>query len=175
MQYCPARRPDLYTRAAVAARVATFHYVALRAFAHETEDAERVRQALRHVAGDEKMSIEETVVEGTHKNRIRILEATLKSGAARKLFLALAAHDAAGLERLAREAPARLDENLNFHLRLDKQEAYAGRVTLASSDDAITVRAKVQSFAAKRGADPLAEAASILAGYLERIREGSTT
>lgn len=149
--------------------MAVFHYLHLRAFAHETEDPAKVRVALDHAAGGEG-AWGETAVEGSHKNRILILEGDLKSApAAKRLFQGLARDDPEGFRRLRAEASRRVDENLNFHLRLDKQEAYLGRVALAQGDDAITVRGKIRFFGAKRSASPALEAAKEVETFLDRL------
>ncbi|HEX2021772.1 MAG TPA: RNA-binding domain-containing protein [Candidatus Thermoplasmatota archaeon] len=148
--------------------MAVFHYLHLRAFAHETEDPERVRQALRHAAQAD-LPLEETDVEGGHKNRVRILEGEVRSApAAKRMFERLAQDDAEGFERLRTEATRRTDENLNFHFRLDKQEAYLGRLRLGETDDAIAVRAKLRSFESRRSGAQSAQAAASLADFLEK-------
>lgn len=132
--------------------MAVFHYLHLRAFAHETEDPAKVRAALERAAQGASVQWQETHVEGSHRNRILILEGEMKSApAAKRMFQALARDDPAGFRRLVEEAPRRLDENLNFYLRLDKQEAFMGRLALAQEDDAITVRGKVRFFGPKGG------------------------
>ena len=146
-----------------------FHYLHVRAFAHETEDREKVRRAVRSAAHDARVALEETEAEGAHGNRVLILEGSVKSAQAeRALFQDLARDDAAAFARLVDEVPRRLDENLNFHLRLDKQEALAGRTVLARVDDAVTVRAKVRSFP-KKGTDPVAEAMEGLRTFLGKM------
>lgn len=133
--------------------MAVFHYLHLRAFAHATEDPEKVRRALRQAAHDEagKLPVEETVVDGANGNRIVILEAEQRSSpAAKRLFEALARDDPQGFSRLVAERGRRMDEHLNFHLRLDKQQALAGRTVLAQDEDAIAVRGKIRSFESKR-------------------------
>ncbi|MFA5860660.1 MAG: RNA-binding domain-containing protein, partial [Candidatus Thermoplasmatota archaeon] len=144
--------------------------LSLRAFAHETEDVEKVRQALRNAAHVTSVPIEETVADGSHGNRIRILEATVKSAAAeRALFRALERDEPGTAARLSKEAPDRLDDHLNFFLRLDKQAAFQGRFVLAKDDDAITARAKARSFPAK-GEDPRLQVLLALRDALERVR-----
>ncbi|HVM45911.1 MAG TPA: RNA-binding domain-containing protein [Candidatus Thermoplasmatota archaeon] len=136
--------------------MALFHYVHFRAFAHETEDEGKVRAALLHAAQDARASVQETRVDGSHGNRILILETDVRSGAAEKhVFSALARDDPGGFERVARTLRERVDENLSFHLRLDKQEAFGGRSVLATDDDAITVRGKIRLFGSKRSTDGL--------------------
>jgi RNA binding exosome subunit len=148
--------------------LAVFHYYALRAFAHATEDPERVRAAVRALAGPASgdLAFGETAVEGSHGNRILILEAQVRSAQAeRALFASLARDDPAGASRLAAEVEQRLDEHLNFFARFDKQEAFRGRVALASSDDAVTFRGKVRSFP-KTGEDAGLQALQALRGLL---------
>ena len=151
--------------------MALFHYLHLRAFVHETEDEEKVKQALRNVAQGASFEVEATRVEGSHGNRILILEAQVKSGQTeRKVFGALARDDPGSVERLRQEAGRRLDDHLNFYVRFDKQEAYAGRLRLTTSDDAVIVRAKVRSF--PKGVDPSAQAAQDLDVFLSGLGGG---
>ena len=163
--------------------MALFHYVQLRAFAHETEDPTKVKAAMVNAAHDAKASVAETRAEGTYGNRILILEADVKSApAAKQLFGALARDDPRGFAHIVSTARDRLDENLNFHMRLDKQEAYGGRVVLATDDardrgrglaetqrfgvDAITVRGKIRSFESKRSAAGLESSLQQLEAFL---------
>lgn len=150
--------------------MAVFHYLHLRAFAHETEDPAKVRSALDHAAQGAEVAWGETHVEGSHKNRILILEGELKSApAAKRFFRGILRDDPEGFRRLLEETPKRVDENLNFYLRLDKQEAYQGRLVLAQEDDAITVRAKVRFFGPKQGGVGEKAAAAEVATFLERL------
>lgn len=137
----------------------------LRTFSHETEDLEKVRLAIRHVAlggvsanpadkprpsgrgGGSDVTLEESHLDGSHKNKIIIVEATVKSAQGeRMLFDQLARDDPRAFARVVHQAPQRLDENLNFFLRFDKQEAYLGRIVLAEGEDAITFRGKLRTF-----------------------------
>src|SRR5438067_7078311 len=98
-----------------------FHYLHLRAFSHETEDRAKVVAALRHVASDPELEPEATSVEGSHGNKIVILEREVRSAQAeRALFARLARDDPEGFARLVAELDRRMDENLNLHLRLSK-------------------------------------------------------
>lgn len=149
--------------------MATFHYLQLRAFAHETEDPAKVRQALDTAAQGE-VPWTETPVDGSHKNRILILEGEMKSApAAKRLFQGLLRDDPEGFRRLREEAPRRLDEHLNFYLRLDKQEAYLGRLRLAQDEDAIAVRGKIRFFGAKRAGAAEAPALAQVEAFLNSL------
>lgn len=136
--------------------MAVFHYVMLRAFAHETEDPARVKGALRTAAQDDRIVPKETFADGSHGNRIVILESEVKSApAVKRLFAQLAADDPEGFRHVVQTARERVDEHLNLHFRLDKQEAAQGRLRIAGDDDAITVRGKIRSFESKRSAASL--------------------
>ena len=150
--------------------MAVFHYVHLRAFAHETEDPARVAAALRTAAQDE-VPVEETRAEGSHGNRILILDAEVKSApAAKRIFGALLRDDPHGFDEMERTLRDRVDENLNVHFRLDKQEAYLGRVVLSRGEDAITVRGKVRSFESKRSGAPLETSLQQLEAFVLGVR-----
>lgn len=139
----------------------TFHYLHFRAFSHATEDPARVERALRAAIG-EKSEIHAMVVEGTHKNEIRILNAELKSRPViDAMFARLAKDDATAIPALRRQLDSRLDEDQGFYFRLAKQSAFLGELKIASDDDAIQVRGKVASFPARRDA-----AERILDAYL---------
>lgn len=150
--------------------MAVFHYVHLRAFAHETEDPARVLAALRNAAQDEKARFEETRADGSHGNRIGILDGEVRSAPAQKRMLAaLARDDPAGFAHVASTLRERVDENLNLHFRLDKQEAYLGRVMLAKDDDAITVRGKIRSFGSKRSGAGLETAIPAVEAFFQSV------
>jgi RNA binding exosome subunit len=155
--------------------VAVFHYLHLRAFAHQTEDPDKVKTALVRAAQAEpgKLEVTTSAAEGSHGNRIVILDAEQRSApATKRLFEALLRDDPAGFRRMVDETPRRLDEHLNFHFRLDKQEAFLGRLRLATDEDAITLRGKLRSFAPKRsgiGDGPaIADLTTFLQGLLAR-------
>ena len=153
--------------------MAVFHYVHLRAFSHETEDPARVVAALRHAAQDERVSFSETRVDGSHGNRIVILDGEVKNAAAQKrLFAALARDDPEGFAHVVATLRERVDENLNLHFRLDKQEAFAGRVSLAKDDDAITIRGKIRSFESKRSGAGAEATLPDVEAFLEGARHG---
>ena len=155
--------------------MAVFHYLHLRAFAHETEDPARVKTALRTAAQDDAAKIEETHVEGSHGNKIILLDGEVKNApAAKRLFEALLRDDAEGFAHIARTMRERIDENLNFHFRLDKQEAYLGRLRIAQGDDAITVRGKLRSFESKRSGAGLESSLQQLEALLLDVADGRT-
>lgn len=157
--------------------MAVFHYLHLRAFVHETEAPAKVMAALRHAAQDEDVRVQETHADGSHGNKIIILDGEVKSAPAiKRLFLAFQRDDPEGFAQVVQTARERVDENLNLHLRLDKQEASQGRLVLARGDDAITLRGKLRSFESKRsGAGLETSLQQLEALFLGMERPGTTS
>jgi RNA binding exosome subunit len=123
----------------------TFSHMHARALSHATERLDRVEQAMRTVVGD--IDIQRTHTTGHHGNEIVVLEArSMDAAAIEDLFRRLPQDD---LAELRRTSDARIDPSCVFHMRVDKQEAYAGDVRLAETDDAIALRLKVRSYPAK--------------------------
>ncbi|HOT06764.1 MAG: hypothetical protein A4E45_00850 [Methanosaeta sp. PtaB.Bin039] len=124
------------------------HHISFRAFVSATEDPERVKKALGiFVPLDLVLS---SSAKGFYGNEIVILEATLKRKEGMGFFRILKEQlPPPDIARLKREAEARTDEDCQFHLRLDKQAAYQGRVELTDSRDAIDVCAHVATYPAR--------------------------
>jgi RNA binding exosome subunit len=120
--------------------------VHFRVFCHATEDEDKVAQALKLASGLEDITRE--VTEGYHGNPIIILEAFVKEKRRSKdLFSKLSEVD---LQEILVSLDRRMDDDCNLYLRLDKQEAYLGNLKMTTSDDAIAIRAKVESYPKKR-------------------------
>ena len=133
-----------------------FLHIQLRAFAHATEDPDKVRQGLAHAAGfsldveaDAKRFEKQTRTvqsEGYFHNPIQIVETEItRSAEVRRFWNALLA--VPGMrERLHREVEERLDDDLVFWLRLDKQAAHGRTLRLTQGEDVIQVRAKLATY-----------------------------
>jgi RNA-binding protein len=120
--------------------------VHFRVFSHATEDEAKVVQALKFASGADEATRE--VTEGYHGNPIIILEVFIKEKRRAKDFFSKLSTES--LEEILGSLDRRMDDDCNLYLRLDKQEAYLGVLKLTSSDDAIAVRAKVESYPKKR-------------------------
>jgi hypothetical protein len=113
-----------------------------RAFSHATEDEAKVVQALKFASGAEDITRE--VTEGYHGNPIIVFEVFLKERRrSRDFFIRL---DEGTIREIIGSLEKRMDEDCNLYLRLDKQEAFLGNLKMTTSDDAIAVRAKVESY-----------------------------
>lgn len=124
-----------------------FHYAEFRALAQATEDEAKVAQALKLVAGEDAEFARE-VQEGHHKNPIIVLTARLaRTGDIRKLVARVFDDDALRAKVLG-ELDGRMDEQANFYMRLAKQDAFLGRLVVATDpgEDPIQVRLKVATY-----------------------------
>jgi len=123
----------------------TFAGLHARAFCHATEDLERVRVAMINALGDVETRISRT--EGVHGNPIMVVKTMIgDSGSIMDFMERFGRED---LEELLRSLDSRIDDDCNLFIRIDKQEAYQGKVRLARGDDVISVRIRVMAFPAR--------------------------
>lgn len=153
------------------------HWVRVMAFAHATENREKVEGAIKLAcAGAGKWTVTQT--EGYHKNPILIFEVEIKDAKGIRAIIGglkgiIAGNGAAGAaaesradDRLsssrAQEGVGRLvDDNCVMHLRLDKQAACLGRLEQSSGEDVISVKSKIAAYPATRD-----RAVAVLEKYL---------
>ncbi|WP_236993894.1 RNA-binding domain-containing protein [Methanomassiliicoccus luminyensis] len=137
--------------------------LAYRTFAHATEDEAKVEQALKFASGAEEIKKSSTV--GYHGNPIIVLEARVTDAKGIKAFFSgLPKED---VKDLLDSLEKRVDEESFFFLRLDKQEAYQGRLKLADHEDVIAVRGKVKSYPQNRD-NAVAAMSKFLQSVLDR-------
>ena len=117
-----------------------------RVFCHATEDETKVDQALKFASGAEDITRE--VTEGYHGNPIVKLEVFIKEKRRSRDFFSRLDEDV--IQELVGTLEKRVDDDCNLYLRLDKQEALLGSLKMTTSDDAIAVRAKIESYPKKR-------------------------
>ena len=121
--------------------------VVFRTLVHGTESEERVRTALMFASGSDGVQIQKT--SGHFQNEIIIL--SLELSEKRKINVFLRRLKEAGLlEKLLAEADQRTDDECMLHFRLDKQEAYQEKLSLAKNEDAIACAIKILAYPAKR-------------------------
>ncbi|MGB9841542.1 MAG: RNA-binding domain-containing protein [Candidatus Bathyarchaeales archaeon] len=113
-------------------------YITIRAFAHATEDPEKVLTAIRNTLPKElgeNAVFQKTSLTGHHKNPIILFETKLADreqlpSALAKIAASLSTLDK---EKLAREIRLHVEKQ-NLYLRFNKQSAYQGELRLSSSD-----------------------------------------
>ena len=122
--------------------------LSLSTFYHSTEDPERVKQALMNLLPKsvrDSIHLEETKAKGHYGNSIGILRIELSSELAQKalknILCSLTDIDCKIL--LATLGNRVGPKPSHFYLRLSKQDAYLGKLTLLDSDDVIKVSATI--------------------------------
>jgi RNA binding exosome subunit len=123
-----------------------FSHVHARALCHATENVESVKLAVQNAVGETDFEVTRT--SGHHGNEILVIEAHLRGSKCGVELLGKLRPSDKGqvLDTLER----RMDESCNLFLRLDKQKAFLGELTLAKNDDAVAIRMKVAAFPAKK-------------------------
>ena len=126
------------------------HRLLFRVITHSTEDPDRVAAALDEMVPENSI-VQLERVDGHHRNVMHVLTATVdgKHDATQALAGVLGRLGRDDLERIKEELPRRVDEECAFHLRLDKQQAYGGKVVLANNEDCIFLRARVECYPAR--------------------------
>jgi len=123
--------------------------VTLSAFYHSTEDPNKVRQALLNVVPKDlrsEVSFEESIVSGYYGNTIGILTLKFKSKKAEKVFTyVLCSLNATDKAIFSATLSNRVGvKNSIVFLRLSKQDAYLGQLSLMDGDDIIKLSATVK-------------------------------
>lgn len=127
----------------------------LEVFCHATEDEEKVLQAVRNVLPEslreKKPEIEK--LSGLYKNKITKFSIRLGRRESREFMEFLKTNlQKDDRKRLVREAQERIDGKSGFFFRLDKGEAYLGRLKVAEGDYTIEVRLTIEVFVDAPGA-----------------------
>ncbi len=119
--------------------------VTLETYVHATEDYKKVEKALFNLLPENLRShidVKEQVLTGFHGNKIQFLKIDVTDKRiAQEIAVFIAANMSKGnLEILERTLGLRIDSSGNLYLRVDKQAAYAGKITLSDSDDIIKIK-----------------------------------
>lgn len=129
-----------------------YHWIRLRATCHPTEDLAKVEAAVRNAAGVPDLAVKAEPMDTHHGGTGHLVHATLdKSRAVRDALGRILALPGAR-DELAATLEARTDDDGVFYLRLDKQEAFAGRLQLTRGEDAVQLRLKMEHYPATREA-----------------------
>lgn len=127
------------------------HNLCFRAFCQATEDEEKVRRALLFASGGKEERVHRTKCEGYHGNPIVVLDVCISTTKSIKaVFQSLSLEDR---QTMLEDLEDRIDEDCTFYFRLDKQEAFQGRMAMGEKgegDDVIAVHGKVRSYPKSR-------------------------
>jgi RNA-binding protein len=113
-------------------------YVTIRVFSHATEDPQKVQTAIRNTLPEPlqiQLVFAQTSLTGHHGNPIVVHEAKLTDRQALPTVLDKFAADLSSLDKAQLNEELRLRiEKHNLYLRLDKQNAFLGKIKLGSVD-----------------------------------------
>jgi len=127
-------------------------------FATPEEDAAAIKQALLSLVpfdlAGEKLNLEETTALSFNERKIKIFKLTLKKEKHTRLFLRhlLANLNDAQKKTLLEQTETRLDENLDFFIRLDKFSLLNNIFELTDSGSCFHIKLLVAAFPRHRNA-----------------------
>jgi hypothetical protein len=127
----------------------------MEVFSHATEEPTKVLKALYSLIPQQyrgKLEIKEEAVRGYFKNPIIVYRAKLSRRQEAEEMLASIAKDVAENDRirLGKEIERRVDDSGKLFLRLDKQAAFAGNVSVKQDDDTIKLVIRFSGYPAKK-------------------------
>jgi len=114
------------------------------AFVNATEDEDKVRAAISNIIGPQA-DVGSEVLEGSFGNPIIVLRARLKKKADVKPALERIV-TSEFFVRSIEMMQDRLDDDLFYHLRLDKADAYVGVPRLWTGGESIDLRLKIVTY-----------------------------
>lgn len=133
------------------------HTIKLSVFVNEGEDEqlvlERVKAFLPVDFEQEKINVERQGAEGLHNNKIIILNLDLDKEKHTTLFIEALASKLVHQQKelLLRQAESRLDNDLNFFLRLDKDKLLnKNEYFITESGSCFHIKMHIATFPAKR-------------------------
>lgn len=133
------------------------HLVRLRVFSHENEDSERLLEAFLKFfpfsLEEKKVKLGKTDATGFNEFRILIFEAVLTKTNLINQFLdfVIGRLDEDQKQTIIVQAESRLDENLDFFVRFDKDEwVKNGKLDLTDSGNCFHVKISIAAFPKKR-------------------------
>jgi len=126
-------------------------YIEARAHSRATEVPERVEEAILNVFQDdlrEYVKVSHDAVEGHSDNPIVVIKGVLKNErrCLEQLKYLVSHLEEDDLSYIRHTMTRRFDDNCRFYLRIDKQEAYLGKIHLAQVTDMISVEVRLRQY-----------------------------
>jgi RNA binding exosome subunit len=129
------------------------NHIHCRVFANPEEDKEKIKRTFFSLLGyfpeeiaEEKILFSETNAKGFSQKIIVILEADLQKERHCNKFLKRLNDSLSGEDKtLLVEQVNRLDDNMNFFIRLDKQELLEGKYTLTDGGDCFHITLNIEA------------------------------
>ncbi|MDP2836086.1 MAG: RNA-binding protein [Methanobacteriaceae archaeon] len=125
------------------------HNISYRVFIQGTERPEKVEESLKTIFPMAEPEIEQT--EGYYLNPVTILSQKITKKREIKEFIQkLREMNKEDIIKISYDFEKKMDDNGNFFLRFDKQEALKGNWKVVGHGDSIHVRIKIAAYPAKK-------------------------
>ena len=134
------------------------HNVKLSVFSHEEEDDEKIKQALLSLLPfnleQEKLQLTRTKATGFRERKIIILEIMLTKEKHISKFLKHLKQNLSDDQRrlLLSQVESRLDKELDFFIRLDKQKLLNNQFWITDAGNCFHIKLSIAAYPAKREA-----------------------
>ena len=134
------------------------HNINLSVFAHEEEDVERIKQALLSLVPfdleQEKIVFKQTNAQGFKEKKIIIMELTLSKERHTSKFLTFLKEQLTQEQcnHIIKQVDSRLDQEINFFIRLDKQSLLNNDFSITDKGDCFHIKISIAAYPRKRDA-----------------------
>lgn len=130
--------------------------IKISVFAKEDENIGAIRQGLLDLLGtdikEEKIRLHEFTAKGFNESKIKVIEARLENRRPVKSFLdhliGLLSEEQGSM--LIRQADSRLDENLHFFIRIDKEKWLERKTCITDSGNCYHIKMSIASYPKSR-------------------------
>ena len=132
------------------------HFIKIRVFCNETEDENKIQESLVSLIpfdiSEEKIVVKKKTSIGFKEKKIKILEIVLEKNKHVNAFLD-SLNDMLGAEQkelLNQQSASRLDDELNFFIRFDKDRLLNKELWITESGDCFHLTISIAAFPSKK-------------------------
>lgn len=132
------------------------HNIKITVFSKEEESLDKIKEALIILTGfeleKERLSVKQSTAIGFKEKKIRILEIVLKKEKHTNLFLSrlMGILKKEQKEMLLRQIESRLDSNLDFFVRLDKEKLLNNECWVTDSGNCYHIKISIAAYPSTR-------------------------
>lgn len=123
------------------------HNIKFRVFVYENENLDDLAHAILNILPEAEIEAEEA--EGLTENKIIILSGVVSKKRFTQAFFNTLL-ESVDLEDLTRDLERKIDDNGNWFLRFDKNDAIDEKLTIVDSGDAIHLKIKIAAYPARK-------------------------
>lgn len=129
--------------------------VVVRVFAKEDEDYDAIKSAFLQLfpfdLKEEKIAVEEKSAEGFHDKKIKVISVMIvKDRHTKAVINNVKEKLGREVQTLIEQSESRLDDNLDFFIRLDKDRLLSGKYVLTDGGNCVHIKINLAAFPKKR-------------------------